>query len=139
MNTRNKNNGLPEKYRIDFEAIDNLFNDDDPMPPLELLETNIDQFVRGEQIKLPKRRYTLNLNYLVVHTHLSSCREANGRLMVQFKPYFLTGLFRWILAVKSQAHIDLVLVRQKRRGLGLLGLRRNKALTYRLAPLGPQI
>lgn len=53
----NHRNVLPDKYRIDFEAIDNMFNDNEPIHPMELLDTNVEQFLRGEQISLPKRRY----------------------------------------------------------------------------------
>jgi len=39
-----RDSGLPEKYRINFDAIERMFPDSGPMPPLKLLNTDISEF-----------------------------------------------------------------------------------------------
>ncbi|CAL8111536.1 unnamed protein product [Orchesella dallaii] len=47
---------LPEKYRLDFETIDNMFRDEAPLTQLKLLDTNIDGIMKQKAPSLPTRR-----------------------------------------------------------------------------------
>lgn len=47
---------LPEKYRLDFDTIENMFRDEGPLTQLKLLDTNIDALLKQKPPTLPARK-----------------------------------------------------------------------------------